>query len=322
MVLAANALTTLATIEGELGITAGAEDAFLTRLINSVSDRIEEYCGRSFYRVAAQADSVGGYGGFYLRVARTPLLSIASITFDGETLDSDGYEIDNTNAGMIRSTSGFDWTAGSWQHIIATPIPGTERKLYDVTYAGGYLTPEQCKAKGTITFTGQPTADETMVLNNTTITAKASGATGDQFNIGTSARDTCDNLAAAINAGSESSVSRAERVGLTVIIEWLDPGTDGNSIVLTEAFSNATADGSGTLGGTQAGAARTLPYAVEDACVLLVTKRYRQKGNDPSVKSKKLLSHSVSYGGVSESVAGIPADVAQMLNPYKVVGQA
>jgi len=324
MALAANALTTIATMEGELGVTTGSDDAFLTRLINAASDRIEEYCGHSFYYAAAEEEDLGGFGGFYLRVSRTPLLTIALIEYDGETIDSSNYEIDTPGAGMIRSLGGFNWTAGSWQGITPEPIPGTERKLYAVTYAGGYLTPEQSKAKGTLTFTGQPANNETMVINNTTITAKTTGAITDQFNIGASVRATLDNLVTAINEGTEADVVRAERVNLTVIVEWREPGTDGDSVVFTEAFGNCTIDGGGTLGGTQAGAVRTLPYAVEDACIQLTTKRYRKKGKDPSVKSRRLLSHSETFGGSSDSdnIQGLPIEIAQMLNPYRILAQA
>lgn len=325
MSLAANALTTIATMEGELGIAVGSDDSFLTRLINAASDRIEAYCGRSFYHVAAAVESLAGFGGFYLRVRRSPLLLIDSITYDGATVASAGYEIDTPGAGMIRSAAGFNWTAGYVRSITDTPLPGTESKLYEVTYEGGWYTPDQSRARGALTFTGQPGAEETMTIHNTVVRAKTSGAGADEFNIGGSVQDTCDNLVAAILAGSEAARARAERVGLTVVFEWLEDGTAGNSIVFTEAFSNCTiVDGDGTLGDVQAGAVRTLPYAIEDACIQLATKRYRRKGKDPGIKSSRLLSSATTFAGTStgDSIMGLPTEIAQMLSPYKVLAQA
>lgn len=57
-------------------------------------------------------------------------------------------------------------------------------------------------AEATITFTGAPTAAQTMTLNGVTFTARASGATGNEFNIGGSVAVTAANLAAAINAST------------------------------------------------------------------------------------------------------------------------
>jgi hypothetical protein len=111
----------------------------------------------------------------------------------------------------------------------------------------------ELRARGTLTLTGNPTAAQTFVVNATTITARASGAGADEFNIGASATVTAANIVATLNADSESANLNAWRVGDAVVIEWIAVGTAGNSIVFTEALTNATADGGGTLGGTVAG---------------------------------------------------------------------
>lgn len=146
MTLAASALTTLATVLDELGLTpdAGKQDARLERYITAVSSRVESYCNRSFFKETAKAEQVGGFGSFYLTVSKRPLLAITSITFDGSTINSDDYEIDGDgSAGLIRGDGGFVWTAGQIQNITTTPIPGSEKKLFTVTYDGGYQTPTQ-----------------------------------------------------------------------------------------------------------------------------------------------------------------------------------
>jgi hypothetical protein len=311
--LESNALTTLETVKADLGITVSTYDDRLRRLINAVSDHFENIAGRIFYRDTAIVEAVPGYGYTHLRVKRAPLNSVTSIVYDSSTtVDSGDYSILDAEAGIIEKVNGWSWTAHSVRDVSYGPLPGTERPLYAVTYDGGWYTPEQSKARGTITFTGLPGADETLVINLTTITAKASGATTDQFNIGTDARTTCDNLVAAINAGSESGNVQAWRVGLTVIVEWLEPGTDGNSVVFTETLSNATIDGSGTLGGTQAGVARGLPWDLEDAAVETVRATYKGKSRDPHVTSEKLLTWGASYGSLY-----VPDTAMAVVNGYR-----
>ena len=60
MALATNALTNVATVEDELGIASGTEDARLQRLINEASAIAESYAGRSFYRNTAISEKISG----------------------------------------------------------------------------------------------------------------------------------------------------------------------------------------------------------------------------------------------------------------------
>jgi hypothetical protein len=146
MPLAANALTTLQTVLDELSLTGdgSSQDARLIRYINAASTAIESYCNRSFYRESAKVEKVAGYRSVILQVSKRPLNSIASITFDGDTVDSDNYEIHgNGDLGQIYGVGGWLWTAVLREDIVSAPMPGSERLLYEVTYDGGYYTPEQ-----------------------------------------------------------------------------------------------------------------------------------------------------------------------------------
>lgn len=127
-------------------------------------------------------------------------------------------------------------------------------------------------ARGTMTLGGLPIAAEDFVINATTVTAVAAGATGDQFNIGADADETCDNIVATVNAETESANVHAYRgAGDTVIFEWLTKGVAGNAIVFTEAMTNTTVDGAGTLGGTHLGVAATTVFkANEDGGIEMV----------------------------------------------------
>lgn len=143
MTLAANALTTVAAAKDELGIAAldTSQDTYLETLINRSSSAIERFCNRSFYRDAATVENLEGYGGMKLVVSRTPIVSITSIAYNGAALDAATYEIHDADAGIIRFLGPILWTTVVLPNIKRDAYPGEERKLYRVTYAGGYTIP-------------------------------------------------------------------------------------------------------------------------------------------------------------------------------------
>jgi hypothetical protein len=135
MALADNALTTIATCEAELGLTASAQDALLTRYINGASDIIEQYIGRSLYNDGAAVEDVPGAKDAFLFVDRSPIVSITSIVWLGDngTVDASTYSVWDADAGMI-------YRADGWE---PTKISATAFQRYRVTFDGGYVTPEQ-----------------------------------------------------------------------------------------------------------------------------------------------------------------------------------
>ena len=72
MALNSNALTTISTVETELSLTADAQDAELTRYIDTASDQIERYVNRKLYYGAAIVEKVAGSGDAFLWISRTP----------------------------------------------------------------------------------------------------------------------------------------------------------------------------------------------------------------------------------------------------------
>jgi hypothetical protein len=111
-------------------------------------------------------------------------------------------------------------------------------------------------ASTTGTFTGAPTAGQSMTVNGVTFTARASGATGNEFNIGASVTATAANLAAAINASTTAKVINT--VGATsalgvVTFFAIAAGSAGLNIPMTEGLDSFTlADTTLSTGGTQA----------------------------------------------------------------------
>lgn len=121
-------------------------------------------------------------------------------------------------------------------------------------------------ASGGYTLTGQPVAGETVTINGVVITARASGATGAEFNIGATFADTAANLAALINGTPDSADPytsmpvygtaplagtgvTANAVGGVVTLHAVAPGTAGNAITTTETLTNATAAAATLTGG-------------------------------------------------------------------------
>lgn len=108
------------------------------------------------------------------------------------------------------------------------------------------------KAAGLVTFTDAPAPDETLSICNVTFTAKASGATGNQFNIGGDVTATALALKNAINSSANLSgkVTADSALGV-VTITCVVPGVQGNSFELSENMANtavtAFAGGSGTV---------------------------------------------------------------------------
>jgi hypothetical protein len=107
------------------------------------------------------------------------------------------------------------------------------------------------EATASITFTGAPSNNEIVTIGNVVFTAKTSGATGNQFNIGGTVTATATNLVNAINANTilNKFLLASSNVGV-VTIRCTVPGLIGNALQLSEGLSNATAVGfaSGTDG--------------------------------------------------------------------------
>lgn len=110
------------------------------------------------------------------------------------------------------------------------------------------------QATATLTVTGAPTATETFTICGTVFTARASGAVGNEFNIGGTVTITATNIAAAVNASATAKVTGAvlanSLVGV-VTFTARTPGAVGNGLSLSEALTNVTAaDFSGGSEGT------------------------------------------------------------------------
>lgn len=108
------------------------------------------------------------------------------------------------------------------------------------------------RATGSITFSVNPSADDTITLNGTAWTFKASGATGEQVNIAGSLSATLSALKTALNASVETQTAKCtyEVNGTKLFVTYDTRGTTGNAFTL--AASAATVSGATLSGGAAA----------------------------------------------------------------------
>lgn len=94
-------LCALADVKTYLGYTTTTSDALFSRLITACSAQIEAWCGRVFAS-APYIDIQDGDGSDYLILKNRPIISIQSVTLDGDPISaspdgiSAGYTFDST----------------------------------------------------------------------------------------------------------------------------------------------------------------------------------------------------------------------------------
>jgi hypothetical protein len=127
---AASALTALATVRADLGLTATADDVWLTAEIEAVSSAMSAYCGRVWGRSTVQETfrAVPPFRSAVL-LARAPVVAVASVEVDGALLDAASYELD-AGAGILYRLNDMDRTGWNARSLV-------------VSYTAGYLLPGQ-----------------------------------------------------------------------------------------------------------------------------------------------------------------------------------
>lgn len=130
------------------------------------------------------------------------------------------------------------------------------------------------RATGSIVFAANPSADQTITLNGTAWTFKASGATDAQTNIGASLSATLATLVTNLNASADAQVTKCTywADATTLYISFDTRGTTGNTFTL--AASHATPSDSTLTGGaaapgsSSAGLVRDIPKTNEEIVAL------------------------------------------------------
>ena len=129
-------LTSLEYVKAELDITDTVQDLELRRIINQASSFIPSYCNQIFARETL-TETLGAAGDNILILERTPIVTINQITFDGTTIGSTTYEIDDPKAGFLFREIGWQGTQ-IWRHDITLQPTHRTRKKWSVGYTAGY----------------------------------------------------------------------------------------------------------------------------------------------------------------------------------------
>lgn len=152
MALSELALTTVTAVETELEIVAGS-DTRIEGWIEDVSALIASWLGRVLHRGSAIVEAHEGDDTNTILVKRPPLVAVGSVTYLGAAIAAENYEVQDADAGAIFFLNGLaDTSTGFWGASFGA-VPGSRRRSYSVTYAGGWITPGQAAVGGT--FAGQ-----------------------------------------------------------------------------------------------------------------------------------------------------------------------
>lgn len=138
MALAANALSTVQRTLDWTGIDP-ALSSVVEAAINAFSALAERYCGRQFAAADVDAEPVIPSGTREILLARTPVISVASVTQDGAPILD--FRIADASAGILYRADGWP-TSNSWAGASGDAIAGTSAPTVAVDYRGGYTLPK------------------------------------------------------------------------------------------------------------------------------------------------------------------------------------
>lgn len=141
-------LTTLTRFQNELRTypSGDVDDQEMIDIIIEISYELKERCNREFYYKYNEVEMLSAFASPYLRVKRhTPIdvTQTISVVFDSAAFDPSIYTVPNPNLGIIYNRTGWYWTAPLLPNVQQDPFPGYENPLYQVTYSGGWVTPQQ-----------------------------------------------------------------------------------------------------------------------------------------------------------------------------------
>lgn len=144
---------------------------------------------------------------------------------------------------------------------------GDECKLPANTQAAVWsfwMKPAGAYATGLILFTSNPAAGSTVSLGGTTVTFVASGASGNQVNIGANLAATLQNLKTFANASADANLALAiyDASTTTLTTKYKAPGTAGNAYSLATNVSGAAPSGPTLTGGVAGQAISSVQSAV------------------------------------------------------------
>lgn len=136
-------------------------------------------------------------------------LSVRDITLVGANVDPQSSVQNPLDAYGYRTNVALMTTGHMWVLPQDIVLPG-EALYYDETSGRLGNAAAGLQASGWVKFAANPSDGQTLVINGATLTFKASGATGDQANIGATLNDTLVNAVTVMNASVTAGFSALE----------------------------------------------------------------------------------------------------------------
>jgi hypothetical protein len=255
------------------------------------------------------------YAHFETTYGTPPSGNYNRLPFVSSNLGEEQGLLDDDQLGQGRE--GFDPTLdvanNVGDHVVAVDARafGNWLKLY----FGNPVTTARAPASGTIPFTAQPAVNSTVTINGIVFTAKASGATGAQFNVGVDLTATLANLATVLTASADPAVTPATYTSDTakLAITYDTNGIAGNAFTLAASgTSNGTPSGATLTGGTNAhvftsgaGALPSMSVELAQPDVPSFGMNFGTRGDKMkiSLSRKGLLSATLSLIAQGETIA-------------------
>lgn len=147
-----NRLTTLARLKRELNLTSVGDDKIIWDLIQEMSDLIVRETQRTFARERV-TEKVDGEGRLRMVLERVPIVTIHNVKFNGSTVSSTSYSVDNADAGILFRDIGWTTTQLFTHDIVRIPL-GHGRRLWEFDYTAGYITPGALSTAGNANLPG------------------------------------------------------------------------------------------------------------------------------------------------------------------------
>lgn len=130
-------------------------------------------------------------------------------------------------------------TQATAQNLVAAINASTTEAVGKTVYAT-YLDASTVQATGTVAFAGQPSNNDTITFNGVVFTAKTSGATGNQYNIGADTVTTVQNLLDALRLSTDA--------GVRVATYAFDNDSTGQATAVLTLTGNPSATQTFTIG--------------------------------------------------------------------------
>jgi|SRR6056297_1543874 len=167
------------------------------------------------------------------------------------------------NVYLTRVNRATAWEAASQATQEAALIESTT--YVDITFGHRFkgvreFTNIEFRAYGFLTFSAQPSEDDTITVGATTYTFKVSASSATEITIGADAAATASASAVAINSNSSDVTATVQTDTEIVRIEAVTAGTDGNDLALTSSNVAAVQTSAAILTGGAAAGTQPLEF--------------------------------------------------------------